>query len=352
MGTVTKPNEFSSGATIFASEHNSNFDTIYNEFNGNIENVNIKSGAAIVGSKLDLTSPGAIGSTAANTGAFTTLTASGATTLNGDTTIGNASGDALTYHSNAWTLTNGVTITGTWADLGAVTTVDINGGTIGGVTLDGTIGIDIGSDAHGDVYFRNSSGDLARLAVGTSGQKLTTNGAAADPTWANQDYQLIDSETLSGDSTSKSFTIAATKSYFVDYILDNAAATDANVRLRFNALTANYTSHLTEDDFTGTKTELTDTTFIRLGGLRRNSEANHFTRGFFRIDTYQETNVGTTISAFAHGDGFGGVDTGGGNGHFEFWGRLDASATITAFTIDLSASTFNGSIRLWEIVQS
>ena len=38
MGVISKPNTFSAGATIIASEHNSNFDTIYNEFNGNIEN--------------------------------------------------------------------------------------------------------------------------------------------------------------------------------------------------------------------------------------------------------------------------------------------------------------------------
>jgi hypothetical protein len=35
--------------------------------------------------------------------------------------------------------TGGGSLTGTWSDLGSVTTVDINGGTVGGVTLDGTI---------------------------------------------------------------------------------------------------------------------------------------------------------------------------------------------------------------------
>jgi len=62
-----------------------------------------------------------------------TVTGNGVVTGNfaiqGGTTIGNATGDALTYHPSAWTLTNAVTITGTWANLGTVTTVDINGGT-------------------------------------------------------------------------------------------------------------------------------------------------------------------------------------------------------------------------------
>jgi hypothetical protein len=42
-----------------------------------------------------------------------------------------------------------------------------------------------GSDAQGDVYYRNSSGKLARLGPGTSGQFLKTLGAAANPAWAN-----------------------------------------------------------------------------------------------------------------------------------------------------------------------
>lgn len=52
MGTITKTNTFSSGATIVASEHNTNFDEIISEINGEIENVNIKATAAIVDTKL------------------------------------------------------------------------------------------------------------------------------------------------------------------------------------------------------------------------------------------------------------------------------------------------------------
>ncbi|MBN2256683.1 MAG: hypothetical protein JW704_02515 [Anaerolineaceae bacterium] len=39
-----------------------------------------------------------------------------------------------------------------------------------------------GGSAHGDILFRNSSG-WTRLPAGTSGYKLQTNGAGADPTW-------------------------------------------------------------------------------------------------------------------------------------------------------------------------
>ncbi len=45
--------------------------------------------------------------------------------------------------------------------------------------------INVTSDAQGDVYYRNSSGALARLGAGTSGHFLKTQGSGADPVWAS-----------------------------------------------------------------------------------------------------------------------------------------------------------------------
>ncbi len=44
-------------------------------------------------------------------------------------------------------------------------------------------GLAVGSDATGDVYFRNASGFLARLAASTDGHVLTTGGAGTVPAW-------------------------------------------------------------------------------------------------------------------------------------------------------------------------
>lgn len=55
MGLVSKNFTFSAGATIVASEHNSNADTLYNLVNGNLDNANISGSAAIAYSKLALT---------------------------------------------------------------------------------------------------------------------------------------------------------------------------------------------------------------------------------------------------------------------------------------------------------
>ena len=56
-----------------------------------------------------------------------------------------------------------------------------------GVTIDGLLvkdgGFNLGSDAQGDIYYRGATA-LARLAPGTSGQFLKTQGASANPTWA------------------------------------------------------------------------------------------------------------------------------------------------------------------------
>lgn len=43
----------------------------------------------------------------------------------------------------------------------------------------------LGSDAQGDIYYRNGSGAIDRLAAGTSGHFLKTQGAGANPTWAS-----------------------------------------------------------------------------------------------------------------------------------------------------------------------
>jgi len=75
-------------------------------------------------------------------------------TSNGDGTL---SVDTATY----------LTTTGTFS----------TGGTLGGVT------VTLGSDATGDIYYRNSGGVLTRLGIGTSAQVLTVSGGGL-PSWA------------------------------------------------------------------------------------------------------------------------------------------------------------------------
>ena len=52
MGLVTKTYTFSAGATIVASEHNTNFDTLFNLVNGNIDVNNLDASAGITNAQL------------------------------------------------------------------------------------------------------------------------------------------------------------------------------------------------------------------------------------------------------------------------------------------------------------
>lgn len=87
---------------------------------------------------------------------------------------------------------------------------------LGGVTMT------LGSDATGDIYYRNSGGVLTRLGVGTNGQVLTL--ASGLPSWANssggssiQYINLLDSTTMpdsSGNVFQEPYTIKATNDFW------------------------------------------------------------------------------------------------------------------------------------------
>lgn len=164
MGIVTNTYQFVDvDETVTKTKLNNLAGPLVTEFNGNISDDNIASDASIQASKIDFSSPGVIGGTTPAAGTFTDLTSTG------DTTIGNAALDGFTINPSAWTLANAVTITGTWADLGAVTTIDINGGTINDVVADLT-SLDIGTSGVVITSIENND------SLGTSDVKLCTQG--------------------------------------------------------------------------------------------------------------------------------------------------------------------------------
>lgn len=85
--------------------------------------------------------------------------------------------------------------------------------------------INVGSDAHGDIYFRNTSGVLARLAPGTSGKYLKTQGAAADPMWDTPAAALSSTVIqITRDLTAANGDVAYTGVGFVPTSLNSVAA--------------------------------------------------------------------------------------------------------------------------------
>jgi hypothetical protein len=95
-----------------------------------------------------------------------TLTVAGNSTLNGNLQVGNAGADTVNFQASGWTLTNNVSVTGTWADIGTITTADINGGTIDGTTIGG------GTPAAGTFT----------TATATTGNITTVNATTVDST--------------------------------------------------------------------------------------------------------------------------------------------------------------------------
>lgn len=90
--------------------------------------------------------------------------------------IGDSSGTPLTIGNFGILKADDFYVKTTSGDL-TLTTVS------GLVYIDSALKIDLGSDATGDLFTRNSSGNIQRIAAGTSGYVLTSNGAGTVPTW-------------------------------------------------------------------------------------------------------------------------------------------------------------------------
>lgn len=74
--TVSKPFTFSAGAVIIASQHNSNFDTLYNLVNGSLDGTNLASNAAIADTQLgQITTAGKVAGAAITLASTTIVTA-------------------------------------------------------------------------------------------------------------------------------------------------------------------------------------------------------------------------------------------------------------------------------------
>ena len=97
-------------------------------------------------------------------------------TINGETSL---TLDSTTITTGEIGVLDGVTAGTATASKALVVDSNKDIGTIRNLTLNGAI--NIGSDASGDMYYRNSSGVLARIAVGSDNQVLTLNGAV--PGW-------------------------------------------------------------------------------------------------------------------------------------------------------------------------
>ncbi len=194
MALITIPNTFSAGAVIVASQHNSNFSTISSDYNGNIDNTNISASAAIAYSKLNLATSivnADVSASAGIVGSKLNLTAPGI--------IGSVT-----------------------PSTGAFTTLKV------------------GTTNQGDILYDNGT-SLIRLTPGTSGQFLKTQGAAANPLWANAgSLTLISTTNTSGAANTGDISITSTNNYKIFVTLTTLSANDFFLIRINNDTGANY----------------------------------------------------------------------------------------------------------------
>ena len=170
--------------------------TSANITDGAIDNVDIASNAAIALSKTALTAGTGI---TLDTNTLNIDAAQGQITTVGALDAGSITSgfDSIDVGAGAITTTGALSIASmgtnwtnagrTVADMGTVTTIDINGGTINGITplvvVDGGTGASTLTD-HG-VLLGSGSGAVSATGAGTAGQVLTSGGASADPTFVD-----------------------------------------------------------------------------------------------------------------------------------------------------------------------
>lgn len=115
-----------------------------------------------------------------------------------------------------------------------ITTVSSVSTTRLSLSTTGTI-LNLGSDATGDTYYRNSSGFFTRLPIGTSGYVLTSNGSGSSPTWqaAPGAWLLASGGTATGTNT---FAMGSNPFILTSGVTTGTGAT-AGIQNVFNSLT-------------------------------------------------------------------------------------------------------------------
>ena len=114
---------------------------------------------------------GGYGATGATISTAGVIQANGAITSDGAVTGATLAGTISTATQNS------ITTATSLASVGTITT-----GTWSGV-IDGSCTMTLGSDATGDIYYRDASGFLEKLAASTDGHVLTSTGAGSIPAW-------------------------------------------------------------------------------------------------------------------------------------------------------------------------
>jgi fibronectin-binding autotransporter adhesin len=295
-------------------------------------------------------SPGSIGGTAP----ATALSVNGSVTMAGLTTGGSINGSLCETTAGLVLFESGVNC---YASSGLV-----NSGTAGQVAYYATstnavngssaltltsasvsaMAISLGSDVTGDIYYRNSSGNLARLGIGSSGQGLFVSGGL--PAW----------QTATGNTTSSMTTSYLPKANGISSLINSSVSDNGSLVSTsepFSALTVNgltITNNGTNTLNIAAGKTLTDTS-----GIGANLLLGSTGGGFASYVGYSCTNQFLiTLSAAGVGTCAPVTNaylTAGSFSSITGVGTLTAGATGSGFTIALSTSTVTGTLPFSDI---
>jgi len=359
----TRTQTYTTGEVISSSEVTENEDNIFNYLQAgvdtysplSIENADVSATANIQSDKLNLTSIAqAVGITSG--GSLTnagTLTQSGAITITGNSTFAGTTiadlGTVTTADINAGTWAG--TVDGNWdatgqtaSDLGTVTTIDINGGTLDGVQIGGTT-------ATGELIVNNATDDADGLgAQGTTGQVLTSAGAGSNPTWTDQGLRFISATTATTASTTGNIDVDDEALYRVIVVGEMTNATSTHINLNFN----NGDTTATAYSFNVSYSALHTTPSTGQIGDDSHSAINlvHTTitnESSFRFAFDLETFTGTDgIDATVYGRGYYEDDTSNKNWNTDFAGTFDNAADPTNFAITTQNNMASVTVYLYK----
>lgn len=293
MSIISIPFTFSAGAVIIASQHNTNFSTIYSDYNGNIDNNNIVASAGIVYSKLSL-SGGIINADINNSAAIAY------SKLNLGTSIVNAdiSASAAIVDTKLAQITTASKISGT------------------------------------------SITNLASLPSGA--------GVIPSANLPSGGISLVSATNVSAAIVSSSINITSGQTYFIQFNVQNLSSSDT-IAVRFNGDTGSTYSYVNViNNTTGAATKLSATaTSAIISGSAATigaSASTGYEGGFYIRQN------GTSSQIYSiWGQGVY-IDNSGLLTNNNFSGKWGNSVNVTSFTmLTIGGSTFDGNIYLYKL---
>ena len=377
---LSRVKTWATSEVLTAADLNGEFNNILNH---SLTNNDIDAAAGIVGSKLDLSSPGVIGATTPAASTYTTLTINSTSIfkdkMSFTQTDNNEYIDSLADGYLDFEATTGLRfrintaeqinlIDGVLApttdndiDLGAslkefkdlyitgtanidslvADTADINGGTLDGVQIGGTT-------ATGELLVNDASDDADGLgSQGTSGQFLISQGAGANPIFSSS-IPIFSTTTFSATALSGNISITAGKRYMV-FLKITSSSADQTVYIQFDDDTTGTDYNWVNDEITMATSPASSLSgdnsdsFISLG--INNSGEGMVCTLFLDTNVFVQT-AGNDIGI--HGQCVGNANDGTGIIRTVAGGYADAG-TLTTMEFYANTGNMTGNVILYEM---